>query len=379
MIHIFPKMDSLHTMELLPPYLAPFLAFLAVVLIIPPARLLAIRFGLTDKPGGRKQHEDEVPLIGGLVIFPVFMILGLLAGFSFADYWPLFAALILLLGTGAVDDKLHLSAWSKFAIQIGAASMIVILGGAQLTHLGDLFGLGTLGLGFMAIPFTITAVTLLVNAVNLMDGLDGLAAGKSSVMIFWLMVACVIAQDWAAFSALSILLAAIAGFLFFNMRHPLRKKACVFLGDAGSLGLGLVIGWYCIKLAQEPNPAVVPITIAWIIALPIIDACGQFYRRVKEGRHPFDPDRGHFHYHFIHAGLSVGHSTALILLWVFALGGIGYLGVYFGVPEFVLTILWIALLFSHMALSYKPQRFIAKLSRLPKKKAAAHLTAPPEV
>jgi UDP-GlcNAc:undecaprenyl-phosphate GlcNAc-1-phosphate transferase len=357
---------------------SPFLAFILVLAIIPLARKIAIHIGLTDKPGGRKQHEDEVPLIGGLIIFPVFIGLGLLSGFSLSAYWPLIAALGLLLITGAIDDKFHLGAWLRFGVQIFAASLVVLAGGAQLEHLGNLFGFGHFELGFMAAPFSIIALTLLINAVNLMDGLDGLAAGKSAVMIFWLMLACGVAGNAENFLALSILLGAVMGFLFYNMRHPFRKKASVFLGDAGSLCLGLAIGWYCIHLAQDPDPAVVPITIAWIIALPIIDACGQFYRRVKEGRHPFDPDRGHFHYHFIHAGLSVSQSTWLILLWVFVLGGIGYLGVYFGVPEPVLTIFWIGLLFSHMAMSYRPQRFIEMLMRFHKKKAE-HSLAPPEV
>lgn len=343
--------------------IAPFLAFAAVLAIIPPARKLALRYGMTDKPGGRKHHEDEVPLIGGLVIFPVFILAGLLAGFDFASYWPLFAALILLLVTGALDDRYSLGAWQRFFIQIAAATIIVIFGDARLENLGDLFGFGELPLGFMSVPFSIVAVTLFINAINLMDGLDGLAAGKSVVVLGWLMLACVLAGAWIPFLHMAILMACILGFLFYNMRHPFRSKASVFLGDAGSLSLGLVLSWYCIGLAQEPDPIVVPIMIAWIIALPVIDACGQFYRRVKEGRHPFDPDRGHFHHHFVHAGIPVGKSTMMILGWGFILGAVGCIGILIGVPQFVLAWMWAALLFSHMAISYRPEAFINFLSR----------------
>lgn len=343
--------------------IAPFLAFAAVLAIIPPARKVALRCGMTDKPGGRKHHEDEVPLIGGLVIFPVFILAGMLAGFDFASYWPLFAALILLLVTGALDDRYSLGAWQRFFIQIAAATMIVLLGDARLENLGDLFGFGELPLGFMSIPFSIVAVTLFINAINLMDGLDGLAAGKSVVVLGWLMLACVLAGAWIPFLHMAILMACILGFLYYNMRHPFRSKASVFLGDAGSLSLGLVLSWYCIGLAQEPDPIVVPIMIAWIIALPVIDACGQFYRRVKEGRHPFDPDRGHFHHHFVHAGIPVGKSTMMILGWGFVLGAVGCIGILIGVPQVVLTWLWAILLFSHMAMSYRPEAFINFLSR----------------
>jgi len=224
--------------------------------------------------------------------------------------------------------------------------------------------MGKFALGYMSIPFSIIAVTLFVNAINLMDGLDGLAAGKSVVVLVWLMLACVMAGIWPPFLHMAILMGCVFGFLFYNMRHPFRKKACVFLGDAGSLSLGLVLAWYCIGLAQEPDPIVVPIMIAWIIALPVMDACGQFFRRVKEGRHPFDPDRGHFHHHFVHAGIPVGKSTVMILGWGLILGGIGTLGIYAGVPQPVLTTSWIVLLFSHMAMSYKPDFFIRALSKL---------------
>lgn len=344
-------------------WLPPIVAFVAVLAIIPTARELAIALGLTDKPGGRKDHEDETPLVGGLVIFPVFMICGMFAGFDFVAYWPLFVAITMILITGAFDDRFHLNAWVRFFIQFLAAGLIVIMGDARLLHLGNLFGFGNMGLGFMSIPFSIVAVVLLINAINLMDGLDGLAAGKSAVVLWGLMTACIIAGLWPPFFAMAILMACILGFLFYNMRHPFRSKASIFLGDAGSLSLGLVLAWYCIGLARDPDPVVVPITIAWLLALPIIDACGQFFRRVKEGRHPFDADRGHFHHHFVHAGIPVGKSTAMILSWGMILGGIGYFGIYFGVPQVVLTILWIILLFSHMAMSYKPEWFITYLSR----------------
>jgi UDP-GlcNAc:undecaprenyl-phosphate GlcNAc-1-phosphate transferase len=160
------------------------------------------------------------------------------------------------------------------------------------------------------------------------------------------------------------LLGALAAFLFYNMRHPMRDRASVFLGDAGSMGLGLVIAWFCIALTQQSvEPVIVPISIAWIVALPVIDACGQFYRRVKEGRHPFSADRGHFHHHFVHAGVPVGRSTAMILLLGFVLGGIGYFSIYAGVPQIVMTVAWTGLLFSHMAVSVRSEYYIRIFSK----------------
>lgn len=356
-------MGAFFELPMLDFYWPPLIAFLGVIMLVPFARRWAAVFNLTDKPGGRKDHVDEVPLIGGLVIFPVFMLLCVFANIDFQAYWTLFMALSLLLLAGALDDQFHINPWIKFFVQFVAAILIVVVGDARLYHLGDLFGFGNLQLGFMSIPFSVIAVVLLVNAVNLMDGLDGLAAGYSTVALGWLMVACAIAGQWVPFFTIATLMGAILGFLYYNMRHPLRERAAIFLGDAGSMCLGLVLAWFAIGLARDPDPVVVPITVAWILALPIIDACGQFYRRVKEGKHPFYPDRGHFHHHFVHAGIPVGHSTALILLWASVLGGIGYGGIHFGVWTPILTGLWVFLLFSHMALMYRPQKFIAFLKR----------------
>ncbi len=338
-------------------------AFVVVLALIPAARFCALKIGLVDEPGGRKQHDDATPPIGGLVILPVFMAAVLLTGGTLDTYGVLFIALIMLLMMGAIDDFVPLHAWLKFAVQISAATLVVLFGGARIYTLGDIFSMGELGLSWMSIPFSIAAVALLVNSINLMDGLDGLAAGKSFVVLGWLVLACFVGFEPQAAKAMMPLLGALAGFLFYNMRHPLRDKASVFLGDAGSMGLGLVIAWFCIALTQHPEPVIVPISVAWIVALPIIDACGQFYRRVREGRHPFSPDRGHFHHHFIHAGVPVGRSTAMILLLGFVLGGIGYFGILAGVPQIIMTLGWVILLFSHMAVSYRAERYIRLFSK----------------
>jgi UDP-GlcNAc:undecaprenyl-phosphate/decaprenyl-phosphate GlcNAc-1-phosphate transferase len=345
-------------------------AFIVVLVLIPPARLLAMRIGLVDEPDDeRKHHDDAVPPIGGLIILPVFMAAVILMGGEINTYGVLFITLIMLLVVGAIDDMMPLHPWFKFAVQILAATLVVVFGGARIYTLGDMFGFGEVSLGWMSIPFSIAAVALLVNSINLMDGLDGLAAGKSFVVLGWLVLACFVGHEPRAAMMMIPLLGALTGFLFYNMRHPMREKASVFLGDAGSMGLGLVLAWFCVTLSQEEEPVIMPISIAWIVALPVIDACGQFYRRVREGRHPFSPDRGHFHHHFIHAGVPVGKSTAMILLLGFVLGGIGYFSILAGVPPVIMTLGWLVLLFSHMAVSERAEHYIRLFSRFADPKA----------
>lgn len=340
------------------------LAFVSGLVLLPFARKLAVRSGFLDKPDDRKQHAKPVPPVGGLVIFPVFIIVSLIMGADIRYFWPLYAGIIVLLIAGSFDDRAELSAWPKFIIQLGVASAVVLSGQARLYVLGDMFGFGTLGLGFMSIPFSIAAVMLLINAINLIDGLDGLAGGFSAIVLFWLIFACAMAGVWPAIEAIAPLLGALLAFLGHNIRSPFRRKASIFLGDAGSMALGLSLAWFCIGLAQPGVDVLPPIAIAWILALPIIDTCAQFYRRVREGRHPFSPDRGHFHHHFIHAGIPTGESVSFILSVAFLLGAIGYLGIAVGIPQVILTVAWIALLFTHMRLSEKPDVYINLFNKL---------------
>jgi UDP-GlcNAc:undecaprenyl-phosphate GlcNAc-1-phosphate transferase len=340
------------------------IAFAVVALLMPLARAVALRLGYVDAPGGRKQHDAPIPPIGGLVIFPVFIAVSMLSGADASAHGFLYIGLIIFLVMGAVDDLLPIPALVKFAVQLAVAWMLVVPGGAVLPNLGNLFGAQPFDLGLMAVPFAMAAVVLLVNAINLMDGLDGLAGGIGVVILGWLALASFLAGDGASLLILGPLLGALVGFLVYNMRHPFRAKACVFMGDAGSLSLGLVIAWFSIYLAKQPVPVVQPISVAWILALPIMDTCAQFYRRIREGRHPFSPDRGHFHHHFLQAHWPVAKAAGFILLAGALLGAIGFGALALGLPPIVLTVTWIILLLTHMEISRRPSRYIAILRKL---------------
>ncbi|MGH1397790.1 MAG: MraY family glycosyltransferase [Alphaproteobacteria bacterium] len=338
-------------------FVFPVGVFVAVAVLIPVLIRLAPVLKLVDLPDERKQHEGAVPLIGGLAIFPVFIMGAIFTGHGVVGYWPLYAAILLLLVTGAIDDKFHIRPWIKFMMQFIAAALVVFAGGAELSHLGDIFGMGVLELGFMSGFFSWIAVVLLINAVNLMDGLDGLAGGYSAVALGWI---------WFGFYSvgqsdglLLLLIAGIGGFLVYNLRSPIRAKAALFLGDAGSMCLGLCLGWFAIGLGKVGGADVPAIAIAWVLAIPIMDTCAQFYRRAREGRHPFSPDRGHFHHHFIDAGFRDGVAVFLILSLAVILGAFGVVGVQLGVPQIVLSSIWIVMILAHMWVSEKPHRYVS--------------------
>lgn len=335
-------------------------AFLAVVAAIPLLCVLASKTGFIDQPGGRKRHERAIPPVGGLAIFPVFIVLVFLTGHGPREIWFILA-LILLLIIGVVDDGYSLPAWLKLAAQFVAAFMLVVPGGLRVDDLGDLFGAGFLWTGWMAVPFTIISIILMVNAVNLIDGLDGLAGGMGLIVVFWLGICSYIYGNSEGRTMTVILAGALSGFLVYNLRHRLRRRASVFLGNSGSLGLGFTLAWLTIGLSQGPGAVIRPVSVAWLLALPIYDICGQFARRISLGRHPFDPDRHHFHHHFLYAGLSDGQATAVILFVSFLMGLVGVGGIWIGLPEYFLTYIWIVFLLIHVYLSMRPLRYLEML------------------
>lgn len=328
-------------------FLFPIAAFALAVLLLWSGRFLALKYNFADKPGGRKRHEIPVPPIGGLVVLPVFMIFYMIAGYSEIVPWPLIGGLAILLAMGAVDDAVGVKPAIKFVIMIWTCCFVVVLGDGQIRDLGNLFGFGDVSLGWWSEAFTVMAIVLLMNAINMMDGVDGLSGGFCALVVFWFMVVCYAAGLNETFWALSILLATLLAFLVFNMRYPGHKKASVFLGDSGALCLGLIIGWFSVKLSQGSNPPIMPATIIWVIALPVMDAFGLFMARSLRGLHPFNADRRHLHHRFLDAGVSPQSTTLLMLGLISIFASIGFAAQAYHVPAAVLFWLWLGVFILH--------------------------------
>lgn len=131
------------------------------------------------------------------------------------------------------------------------------------------------------------------------------------------------------------------------------------------MALGLMIAWYAMTLSQGAHAAISPASVAWIIALPIVDAFGLLITRLKEKRPPFVPDRRHVHHHFVDSGFPVRTATPLILFWAFALGAIGFVGEKIGLPEGVLGWLWVLLWWGHaIFITMKSENFKRLLQKV---------------
>ena len=289
------------------------------------ARPIARRIGLTDTPGGRKVHAEPVPLVGGISIFFGFCLALLVAGIPLGSLRALIAGSGLLLVVGVLDDFRELSPRSRFMAQIIAALVMSLWGQVYLEEFGNLFGLGSLTLGWLALPISVFCVVGVINALNMADGVDGIAS--SAVLI------CVAGMGFLQWTAtgtlpahLLLLEACVAAFWLANAGIVFRGPARVFLGDGGSLFLGFVVAWHLVGLSQGDSSRVIaPVTALWLFALPLLDTVYVMLRRLRSGMSPFSGGRDHLHHLFLNAGLSPRQT----LLWyVTVMGFMSLVGIW---------------------------------------------------
>ena len=320
------------------------IAFCSTLLFLGALCQVAQRYGLVDRPSPRKTHLGHIPVVGGLAIGSAFLVSGFLQG---SPSIPFVAACIIILATGLFDDLQEFTARGKFVGQLAAAVIMTSLGNLFLINLGNLWGNGDVMLGNWAIPFTMFCVVGLMNAMNMIDGLDGLAGGIGLIAATWFCLAAVLHGPFGDAQLLYVFIAAIAAFLIFNMRHPWRRHAAVFLGDAGSMFLGFVLVWFAVDISQSGPSDFYPISAVWILGVPIIDTVYILLRRPTLGLSPFAADRRHVHHTLIYMGLSETRTSWCLLGVSVVFGGIGFFGWLYGVPEYVLTYAFIGLFAVH--------------------------------
>lgn len=317
----------------------------------------ALRIGLSDQPGGRKQHEGTIPLTGGIGIFAGFALAALTSGLIAGQTVALIVSCGVLVMGGAADDMHDITARSKLMLQLIAALFMTSWAGVYVGTLGNLFGFGPVNLYHWAIPFSVVCALGVMNAINMLDGLDGSAGGTALVAALWLAYAA-LAQGLGPRALLLMLLAAaIAGFLLWNLRlPPVRSQARVFMGDAGSLMLGLALCWFSIDVSQGDGRSLPPIVCVWILAVPLLDMARVMFLRVRRQGDVFDAGREHLHYYLSARGIA-HHNVALIMIGASALtGGTGLAAWKAGLPEWVLTYAFLAILIFILFSAYLSER-----------------------
>jgi undecaprenyl-phosphate alpha-N-acetylglucosaminyl 1-phosphatetransferase len=325
--------------------IAAVLAGVLSTILIQLFRKPALEYGLVAEPGEHRQHTKATPLIGGLGIFLSFFIISVL----FGRHLPVscYVAFGLMVALGVVDDRWEIPFWIRFIVQI-AASYLLVVDGLLLHDLGNLVSEERFTLGRWSVPLTIFSMVGVINAVNMIDGLDGLLGGLLVVMLS--VIGVVMGPSHPYQIAVFIVAGALGGFLLFNFRFSKDIPARVFMGDAGSLFMGLFVAWLLVGNSQGPDRSFPPVVALWILAIPLFDTVGVMLRRIARGRSPFSADRLHTHHLLMESGFGV---IAAVLLLVLSSALFALIGLYAwnaGVSERLLFYIFLVLFFSYLAL-----------------------------
>ena len=321
-------------------------AFAATVAAIPPLVRAAPGWGLLAVASGRKVHEGEVPLIGGIVMGAVFLAAYGLVALSGGEgaRAGLAVAIAVVLAGGVLDDLYELRSAAKFGFQVLAAGALIFADGTALTHLDQLLGERLFTLGNWSVPLTMFAVVGVMNAFNMADGIDGLAGTLSLLAFIAFGAFAAVAGERGVYLVACIGTAVTAGFLCFNARFPSRPRAIIFMGDTGSQFLGLLLAWCAIRLHNAEVPAFNAVTAGWILGVVLGDTLCVMLRRLARGKSPFSGDREHLHHLLAAAGLGVPQSVAVIAALSVASAAAAYVAERKGVPAYVMFYAYLALL-----------------------------------
>lgn len=301
-------------------------------LIIPRILVVAFRKRLFDMPDARKIHSQAIPRLGGLSFVPtIFFSLSLTLGLQYTagsilppglvqyivpEFCFLVCGLVLLYLSGIKDDLVGLRYRTKFLVQIIAA-LFFPLSGLWINNFYGLFGIHELN-AWIGIPFTILAVVFITNAINLIDGIDGLASGLSSVVLGVLGSLFAYQHLWLyailAFSTLGVLLP----FFYYNVFGQAERCKKIFMGDTGSLTLGYILSFLSIRYASYTSD-LTPFTDGAIVVafstliVPLFDVVRVMLVRVRTHQGLFSPDRNHIHHKFLAMGFSPRRAMLAIL------------------------------------------------------------------
>lgn len=324
-------------------FLSASLALIAAFLLMGPAQHLIPM----DAPGGRKSHASATPLVGGLFIF-----IGLMSLPMMLPSWSLIAPVLVLSAVtvciGFLDDQRELSAAWRLVAHLIVGLAMVSWPGVSLSSLGNIVGMGELSLGWLAIPITCFAVAASMNAVNMVDGVDGLAG---ALCFLPLVVVASLAVNYGDMELAIQIMAVLGGllvFLLFNFPLPWRRQASCFLGDTGSTLLGLLVAWFLIAGAQHELFS--PVLALFLLAVPLIDTAGVMVRRVLRGVAMSTPGRDHLHHVLIDSGMSSRHATMLISALAVLIAIVGLVLEWRAAPEWSMLVLFIAILVLNLVL-----------------------------
>ena len=284
----------------------------------PLVKTLAYKVGAIDVPkDNRRMHKVPIPRLGGLAIFLAFLLSVLVFAEIDRQMQGILLGAVMIVILGVMDDIMALKALPKLLVQIAAAGVAVYHGCViQFFSNPNVFSDVTyLSLGWLSYPVTIIWIVAITNAVNFIDGLDGLAAGVSAISTAALTVIALMVAETNVAIILSALFGACLGFLPYNM-----NPAKIFMGDTGATFLGYMLATLSV-MGLFKMYAIISFAVPFLIlGVPIFDICFAFLRRIAKGQSPMTADRGHFHHRLIDMGFSQKQSVAIAYMLTAILG-----------------------------------------------------------
>src|SRR5574344_84782 len=285
--------------------LAFLIALLASFLLTPYVKKLAFKIGALDRPNKRKVHHKVMPRLGGLAIYCGFLLSVLCTMHISRDVLGLLLGGTVIMIVGVIDDKYQLPAKVKLLGQILAACVLVLFD-IKIEWLNNPWG-GYFYLEYFSIPLTIFWVISFTNVVNLIDGLDGLAAGVSAIASLTVILVAV----QMGYYHIAVMTAALAGGIIGFIRYNFNP-ATIFMGDTGSMFIGYMLAAISVYGAVKTAATVALIVPAIALGLPIMDTAFAIMRRYSNGRPIFQPDKGHLHHRLLAMGMNQKQAVLLM-------------------------------------------------------------------
>ncbi len=279
-------------------------------LITPLVKRLAERVGAMDVPtDSRRMHHRPIPRMGGLAIFIAVLVSVLIFAKIDREVRGILLGAIIIVILGVLDDIMTLHAGLKFIVQILAA-ILVVLHGCRIEHF-----MGLTLANWLSYPVSVLWIVAITNAVNFIDGLDGLAAGVSAISAGAMLVVALLVADFTSAVMLAAIVGGCVGFIPYNF-----NPAKIFMGDTGSTFLGFMLSTISIYGLFKMY-AIISFAVPFLVlGLPIFDICFAVVRRVSHGQSPMHADRGHVHHRLIDMGFSQKQAVAIAYMLSAILG-----------------------------------------------------------
>lgn len=292
--------------------LAFFVALVSAYFLTPQVIRMAKKIGAMDAPEARKVHVQPIPRLGGIAIYLAFLIAVFYAVDITTEMIGLMIGATLIVALGIIDDLKNLPAKVKLAGQI-AAAVVLVLFDIRIDWITNPFGGyffdDVIYLEYLAVPVTLFWIVGLTNTVNLIDGLDGLAAGVSMIASITILLVALQQGDIVIATLMAALAGSAFGFLHYNF-----NPAKIFMGDTGSMFLGFVLAGVSILGAVKSAATIALIVPVFALGLPILDTTFAIVRRYMSGKPIFKPDRGHLHHRLLDLGFT--QKQAVLLMYV---------------------------------------------------------------